>query len=221
MTMLTEPVHPNESLVSEANGDRSRESITVASGAVLKACAVLGAAYGDATSAAKSGGNTGNGTVTMDATNPTLAHAKPGVYTLRCIEAATNGGTFRLEDPDGTVLGDFTISGGAGGTAAFAEQVKGVITDGSTDFAVGDGFDITVPNTQTFGPIDFDASNGMNVGSAISYGDYDGTDGEVPGVAYVRDCEHNAAIVVWPTGTTTDQKVRATRDLAEVGIILR
>ena len=42
MTTLTEPVHPGEFIVSEANGHRSREQVTVASGQALKAGHVIG-----------------------------------------------------------------------------------------------------------------------------------------------------------------------------------
>ncbi len=115
MTTLTEAIHATESFISEAPGSQSREAITVKSGQNLKSCAVLGTIVsGTVASAAKSGGNTGNGTFTLDGTTPLLLNAKLGVYTLRCIAAVTNGGTFRLEDPDGMVLGDFVIPAGAG-----------------------------------------------------------------------------------------------------------
>lgn len=190
---------------------------------------------GGVTSAAKSGGNTGNGVLTLDATTPKLTGSTPGVYQVRCIggllsaaktdvtgsgkgaitlaspaygadakvgvykivfiEPATNLGNFQVEDPDGIIIGTgvagsafdsthvkFTIADGStdfaagdtglititqsvesnkgtfsvtdpdgntlgtyvAGAAAFATQVKFTIADGSTDFVVGDGFDITV-----------------------------------------------------------------------------
>ncbi len=79
---------------------------------------IEGAASGNAsaTSAAKSGGNTGTGTNVPDATTPVLANAKSGVYTLRCTATATNGGTFRLTDPTGVVLGDYALPGTSGGS---------------------------------------------------------------------------------------------------------
>lgn len=96
------------------------------------------AAGGSAASAAKSGGNTGGGTLTLDATTPVLAGAKVGVYTVRCIAAATDSGTFRVTDPDGFVIGDVAVG------ATFANDIKFAIADGAPDFVVGDGFDITV-----------------------------------------------------------------------------
>lgn len=89
-------------------------------------------------SAAKSGGNTGNGTFVMDATTPVLANAQSGIYTARVTVAGTNTFTMEVRDPTGDLLGT-VVQGGT-----FANQVKFVPSDGSTDFIVGDGFDITV-----------------------------------------------------------------------------
>lgn len=220
MTTLTEGIYATESLISEAPGDRSREAITVKSGQNLKACAILATIVsGTVASAAKSGGNTGNGTFTLDATTPLLLNAKLGVYTLRCIAAATNNGTFRLEDPDGMVLGDIVMAAGAG---TVAEQIKGALADGATDFAVGDGFDITVSalveKHVEYNPA---GTDGSQIATGILYGAVDATSADKAGVAYKRDCEHNADIVVWKTGATSTQKAKAQQDLRRRGIILR
>jgi len=214
MLVFNEPIRPCESLVSEAAGERSREAITVGATAIT-ACMVLGATLGAATAAVKAGGNTGNGTFTIEASTPTLAGVKPGVYRLHCIAAAANGGTFRLEDPDGIVLGDTVMAAGA---ATVSEHIRGALADGSSDFIVGDGFDITVPATLTYGPLNLAATTGLSVAAGISYGNYAASS---RGVAFVRDCEHNADIVVWPAGITSDQRALATRQLAALGIILR
>ena len=71
------------------------EAITLAQGqSNVPRGAVLGKiTLGALTSAAKSGGNTGNGTITLDPTTPILANANkggPGVYTVRCVTAGTN-----------------------------------------------------------------------------------------------------------------------------------
>lgn len=220
MTTLTEGIYATESFISEAPGDRSREAVVVASGQNLKACAVLATIVsGTVASAAKSGGNTGNGTFTLDATTPLLLGAKLGVYTLRCIAAAANNGTFRLEDPDGAVLGDIVMAAGAG---TVSEQIKGAIADGSSDFIVGDGFDITVSalveKEAEYNPA---GTNGSQIATGILYGAINATSADTRGVAYKRDCEHNADIVVWKTGLTTAQKAKGTADLKRRGIILR
>lgn len=99
-------------------------------------------------SAPKTGGNTGNGTLVLDATTPVLANAIPGVYIATAITATTNAATFRVVDPLGRVLGDVSYSG-SGASATFADQIKFVVTDGSTDFVVGDAFNITVVGNTT------------------------------------------------------------------------
>jgi len=220
MTTLTEKIHATESLVSEARGERSRAAVTVKSGQNLKSAAVLGTIVtGTVSSAAKSGGNTGNGTFTLDATAPLQLGAKLGVYTLRCIAAATNNGTFRLEDPDGKVLGDTVMAGGA---ATVNEQIKGALADGATDFVVGDGFDITV-TAITEKMVEFNAAgtDGSQIATGILYAPVDASAADARGVAWVRDCEHNADIVVWKTGATTAQKAKGAQDLRSLGIILR
>lgn len=90
------------------------------------------------TSAIKPGGNTGNGTLTMDATTNTLVGVQVGVYTVRLTTAAVNGGTFTVTDPAGTVLGTVVVG------ATFSNQIKFSTSDGAADFVVGDGFNITV-----------------------------------------------------------------------------
>lgn len=111
-------------------------SITLASGQNLARGAVLGKAVLGAAAVTYTG--TGNGTLTMDATTPIRPGAKVGAYTATCITAATDGGTFRVEDPDGNVLGDIAVGG------TFNDDIKFVIADGSTDFVVGDKFTVTL-----------------------------------------------------------------------------
>lgn len=96
---------------------------------------------GTASAAAKSGGNTGGGTLTMDATTPVLAGAKPGVYTVRCVALKTDGGQFIVVDPDGISLGQAIVG------VTFSNKLKFALADTGTDFAIGDGFDITVTAT--------------------------------------------------------------------------
>lgn len=88
---------------------------------------------------------TGDGTCTVLA----LAAGGPAIvgdYTLTCVGAVTNGGVFKLVDPNGVTLAqDITIAPGAGGIIVFTGAgITFKITDGSTDFAVADYFVITV-----------------------------------------------------------------------------
>jgi len=199
---------------------RRRGTIKSGSGA-LGPLTVLGQiTTGAATSAAKTGGNTGNGTFVLDVTTPVLAGAKTGIYTLRCITAATNGGVFRLEDPSGVVLGDVTISGGAGGTVTVAEHIKGVITDAGTDFVVGDGFDITVAvGALKYVPIAFAALDGSQNAAAILMDAVDATSADAEACVLVGHAQIVANQLTWPSGATTNQKNAALAQLAALGIV--
>jgi hypothetical protein len=89
------------------------------------------------------GGNTGNGTVTLVEGRRGL---KIGDYTITCTAAVTNGGVFKVTDPDGVdIQTGITIPPGAGNSIAFDnDQIAGTITDGSTDFAAADFFTVAV-----------------------------------------------------------------------------
>lgn len=85
-------------------------------------------------------GNTGNGTITA---SPTVAAGvKPGKYLITITDAATNAGFFTVEDPDGV-----TVDVGTVGVAFTKGGLTFTVADGSTDFAQGDQFQITVTAT--------------------------------------------------------------------------
>lgn len=82
-------------------------------------------------------GNTGNGTF---AATPTIsAGAKEGTYRVEITAAATNAGTFVVEDPEGNLVGVGTV-----GVAFSQGGVAFTLQDGATDFAVNDGFTFAV-----------------------------------------------------------------------------
>jgi phage tail sheath gpL-like len=92
--------------------------------------------------------NTGNGTLTALSV-PGGNTPRPGAYSLVCNTAVAQGGVFTLTDPNGTVIStSVTMTPGSGGaTPLTVGGLAFTLTDGSTDFAVGDGFTITVPAT--------------------------------------------------------------------------
>src|SRR5215471_9034599 len=67
----------------------------------------------------------------------------PSVYRVVNELVATNSGEFVIYDPDGIEIGRVAVA------ATFSNQVKFVIADGSTDFAIGDAFSITVGIEET------------------------------------------------------------------------
>lgn len=125
-----------------AGDETLSRAITLQSGQNLLRGAVLGrVSLGTAIAAPRSGGNTGNGTITMNVSTPVKVGAKVGVYTVRFTGAAVNGGTFIVRDPDGFQIGTVVMAAGSG---AYDDDIQFTIADGATDFVVGDGFDITV-----------------------------------------------------------------------------
>ena len=173
-------------------------------------------AVGAATSAAKSGGNTGNGVLTMDGTTPVLAGAKPGVYAARLIAAAANGGTFRVTDPEGFVLGDVAVG------ATFSNDVKFAVADGATDFVVGDGFDISVATgSGKYAPFNPAGNNGSERPVAILLENADASAADKRVVLLARHAEVVLQSLVWPVGITTTQKTAALAALETKGIVAR
>ncbi len=90
-------------------------------------------------------GNTGDGTLVSTVAAgeiiPTI-----GSYNFECTFAITNGGVFKLEDPNGNIIADnLTLRVGAGLLTTFIEGgIKIVVTEGATDFAAGDKFALVV-----------------------------------------------------------------------------
>lgn len=186
----------------------------VGAGAVIKRGTVLGKiTLGAATSAAKQGGNTGTGTFVLDVTTPVLANATAGVYTLRNILAAANAGTFRLTDPKGVVLGDFLITGGAGGSVTVNDRIKGVITDGGTDFILGDGFDVTIAaGSGKYVPAVATALDGSQVPDGILVDQVDTTVADSNGGLY-QTGEFNGSRLFYDVSFTLAQITDALRPL--------
>lgn len=196
---------------------RVSKDITIVLGAGLL---VLGTLLGKitkgaVTKAAKTGDNTGDGTLTLDSTTPKLAGSKAGVYTVRIIRAAIAAvGTTpevaaqlalaELKDPDGNVLETFEVAGSSG--TAIANQVKFVIVEGAgTPFAKGDGFDITIAaGSGSYNAYDADAVDGTEIPVAILAEDADdATSAAVKSVAYVAGHFNSAALTGYDANAGT------------------
>lgn len=116
------------------------------------------------------GGNTGDGTVTAVAAAGPL---KIGTYTLEETFAVTNGGVFKLTDPDGNIIADnLTLRVGAGLATSFVVGgLSFTITDGATDFAAGDKFTIAITALNKYVPLDPAGVDGSGEFAGIYIGD--------------------------------------------------
>lgn len=219
MSVLTETKYLGDWLKWEPDSQYSRDVVTVLAGSGAVRALTTGMVLGRITKGAATGaavaGNTGNGTITAA---PTVgAAAKPGVYRLVCIEPATDAGKFSVEDPDGVLIGIATVA------VQFTTHITFTIADGSTDFASGDAFTITVAaGSGKVKQIDFAATDGSDVGCGILLLDTTALDGvDKSGVVIVRNAIVSDNGITWPAGATTDQKNAAIAQLKSAGILVR
>ncbi|WP_349569401.1 head decoration protein [Azotobacter salinestris] len=210
MSVKTETRRAGDFILSEANGTRSREEITVnATAGKLSAGTLLAKiTAANAASATAGGGNTGNGTMgTITVGNEAIT----GTYTLTITEAAANAGDFSVTDPNGAVIGTGTV-----GVAFSAGGLAFTLADGSTDFAVGDTFSIAVnAGIGEWVAYDDDGTNdGRRAATGILYGNVDATSADARAVAIVRDVEVIESLLI---GLDDNGKA----DLLALGIIAR
>lgn len=166
---------------------------------------------------------TGDGTISGLSLGP---DAKTGQYRVECIEAITNGGAFKVVGPDGDEVAVGYIVAGAGGTLVLADQrqLNLTITDDSTDFAVGDFFEVFVFNELAGGkavawdPTTYDGRDDV---AGVLYDNVDASAADKAGVIVAREAEVRKDDLQWATAITAAQKESAYLDLAKLGIIAR
>ncbi len=210
MNIKTEGVHAGEFLLSEANGERSRENIVISAGSGFIVAGTLLAILTAANALASTAqvGNTGNGTV-GSATVTTAAIT--GTYVLKITEAVANGGKFEVTNPLGALVGAGTV-----GTAFTGGGITFTLADGATDFAVGDGFNLAVKaGLGEYTPYDDDGTDdGRRTASAILYAGVDATTDDIGAAAIVRDAEVIERLL-------TGLDANGLNDLAALGIVVR
>jgi len=155
-TPINEAFQDGGFLVSEANGHRSRDKITLTGSAKVLAGTVLGKqTTGASAVAAALGTNTGNGV--FGAVTLVTVPTQIGVYTLT-FTAAT---TFNVVAPNGA------SATGSTGVAFSALGIGFTITAGGTAFVAGDTFAITT--VAALGkPTATAAAGGSNTGNGTS-----------------------------------------------------
>jgi hypothetical protein len=222
MTDKTERTYVGDLVQWELPNQAGRGEITLLTGTNYKTGAVLGKiTLGAATAAAKGGGNTGNGTCTAITA---AKNAVAGVYKAVVAIAGTNSATWNLYDPNGELIDQKQLSG-AGATAVFAnDQIHATITDGGTDFIVGDGFDITVAAGSLKYQLALDtATDGSQDAAAILLFDYDATGGDVANAVVLvpREAVIDQAFLNWNAGVTTaNQKTAILAKMVAAGLKL-
>ena len=204
----TEPKRPSD-VLKRHDPDYSIEERTIPSGAgVIAIGQVLGVVRAaTATAAAKTGGNTGNGTISAVTAS---GRAKAGTYAVR-FTAAT---AFDLANPDGDV-----VASGATGVAV-ADDLGFTITAGGTPFVAGDGFDIAVvPGGKTAKPFAPTATDGSQIAAEVAIGSCDATSAAAKVVTVARQAVVVRNALVFAGGVTANQKAMAYEQLEAAGIL--
>lgn len=215
MATLTEENRLHDILVLETFREYSREKVTIPTGQNLALATVIGKITKSTPAGGTAdGGNTGAGTCS-DVTAGVKAQL--GTYAIECVGEAANGGTFKVTAPNGEALPDAEV-----GVAYTNEQINFTLNDGDPDFADGDKFTIEVAEGSGKTPaIDFTAVDGSQDAYGFLIDGYDASAADVEGVAIVRDALITEENLVWPAGTTADQKAAAMAQLKERGILTR
>lgn len=175
------------------------KKVTLLAG-VLSAGAVLGQVVGTP-SASAVGGNVGNGTIDVVTT---AAGALAGGWWVTCIEPASGGGTFAVEDPEGVQYPRAVVG------APYLGPLNFTISAGGVDFAAGDAFLITVPTTTDFRLASAAATDGSAGPAVILAHDADASAGETEVMVYTRADVLESALSFGPghSADTTRETLR-------------
>jgi hypothetical protein len=222
-TTLTEALHPGTFIIAEEEMNHCRDAVQIALSQTLVTGQVLGRTAlitGVTSSAAADAGNTGNGTITLDVTAPVAAGAKNGIYRVVNNLVAANSGEFEVFDPDGVEIGRVLVG------ATFNNQIKFVVADGATDFAIGDAFSVTVGIERSdfdYLALDLTAVTGAQNPAGILVGGIttDGTTKKKAAALVRGPAQVMGASLTWPAGITAAQKADQIVKLEALGIIIR
>src|ERR1700730_4383836 len=136
-TSFTEQYHDAAFILWEEDFHYSRDNVVIKSGAgILKPGTVLSRITqtpAAGTVVAKAG-ITGNGTCVKDATTPVQPGAQVGTYAIIMTDATH----YTVTNPGGETVGTGVSA------VAFSDEIKFLLTAGSTPFVAGDEFDFPV-----------------------------------------------------------------------------
>ncbi|MDR6431297.1 head decoration protein [Brucella pseudogrignonensis] len=218
MKVFNEGRHAAEFVLTEANGNFSRDNVTVAPGQLFEAgtlLALLAVSASITAAVVATAGNAGNGTLTV-ATPATNSKVKNGAYRI----VATSETVFSVEDPNGVGIGNATAG------TAFNKEVKFTIAAGSNAFAVGDSFELLIgaETPGDFQAVAFDpeGDDGSEIPAVIALYSAATDVDETVGISVIsRASEVNGHCLSWPENITAATKAAAISSLAQKGIIVR
>lgn len=165
-----------------------------------------------------------DGTLTALALQP---DAKNGRYRIAVTGAVSNGGVVQVTGPDGDVTVADSITAGAGGTLAFStRQISGTVTDGSTDFAKGDAFEVAVfrlaaPKVAAWTPRPTAHDGRQKVAGVLRYA-VDASGGDAAGVIAngKDDPVLNGSKLAWLSTLSVADQWAGKRELEKLGFVV-
>jgi hypothetical protein len=218
MPTYQKPVTLGDVVKREVDPALSRENVILAAGKVYPIGSVLGRLRVDGVvtvgAAAAAAGNTGNGTLTPDAT-PNTAEVREGTYRV-IFTSATKA---NVENPDGEIIGVATVG------TLFNKELRFTLAAGGTAFVAGDSFTIAVAIAANDGACDqWDPTvrSGLEEVYGVLLWEVDTTGGALTSVALARGPSMvSRDALAFKAGTTTAQKADAFKALSEKGISVR
>lgn len=138
-----------------------------------------------------------------------------GTYKATCTTAneAAVAGIWRIEAPDGAVLGDLTVTAGEAGTGSFTDPQINLTINYATGYnSVGDYFNIAVTDgSLKLVQFDIAAVNGSEYAYGVLIGDTDASSADASCAVLVRDAIINDLLLRWridyTSGGTTEPVV--------------
>lgn len=203
-------------IVSEGNGEISREQVTLkdqADGIILDAGTILGLISASAAAPvyAAQGGNAGNFTCNA----PVNLGAQVGAYRIEFIAPLV----YTVYDPAGNFLGEGVLG------VAFAKEIQFTLTAGGNAAVAGDNATITVAANADAGkytPVTLAAVDGSQNAAAILFNSpFDVTQGDTKQTVIKRNAEVNGSELFYPAGANANQIAALNAQLAALGIIVR
>lgn len=204
MPVTEESKYISDVIKGEAPGRRSRDNVTVLSGEVLSMGQVVGKDYKAITGFSQ---DSGSG---VSESNVSLGpKAKQGDYVIH----GNGSGSGYIIGPDGYEIERIT---------SLAYSGQHIQIDSDATLSDGDQYTVTVGDSSgKFVALDPSAVNGAQEAFGVALGEYDASEGDLPGVIVARDAEVVDPGLVWPDGITTEEKETALAQLRSLGIVER
>lgn len=202
MSYQNEETFLDDFLKFEAENQYSREKKTLVSGQDL----LIGAVVGEIALSIPTTGTLGSGTNGECTSVTGGVETKIGTYKATCTTAneAAVDGVWRIEAPNGAVLGDLTVTAGAAGTGSFTDPQINLTVAYATGYStIGDYFNIAVvAGSEKLTVLDFTTVDGSQKAFGILIDDYDASSADLDCVVILRDAVIAKSAIKWTIAFT-------------------